>query len=125
MGPRARGDDSMRPRTAPLVLAAIAFAASTSAAVELLNVPYDPTRQLYKAINSAFAEEYKAKTGTDVEIRQSHGGSGTQARAVIDGLEADVVTLAMWPDTNAIAKAGLMAKDWESRLPNDSLPYTS
>jgi sulfate/thiosulfate transport system substrate-binding protein len=110
----------MRPRTTPLALAALVFAASTAAAVELLNVSYDPTRELYKAINGAFIAKHP-----DVSINQSHGGSGTQARAVIDGLEADVVTLAMYPDTNAIAKAGLIAKDWPGRLPNDSLPYTS
>ncbi len=110
----------MRPRTIPLVLAVITFAASTAAAVELLNVSYDPTRELYKAINAAFIARHP-----DVTIQQSHGGSGTQARAVVDGLEADVVTLAMYPDTNAIAKAGLLAKDWSTRLPNDSLPYTS
>src|SRR5262245_24955049 len=104
MHPRAhQGDDSMRPRTIPLVLAAVTFAASTAAAVELLNVSYDPTRELYKAINAAFTAKHP-----DVTIQQSHGGSGTQARAVIDGLEADVVTLAMYPDTNAIAKAGLL-----------------
>jgi sulfate/thiosulfate transport system substrate-binding protein len=117
----------MRHRTTLLFLAAGAFAASTAAAAsyELLNVSYDPTRELYRAINTAFSQQYKAKTGNDVTIRQSHGGSGTQARAVIDGLEADVVTLALWGDTNQIAKAGLMAKDWEARLPNSSLPYTS
>jgi len=93
--------------------------------VSLLNVSYDPTRELYKAINAAFVKDYKAKTGTDVTVSQSHGGSGTQARAVIDGLEADVVTLAIWGDTNQIAKAGLIAPDWVKRLPNDSLPYTS
>lgn len=93
--------------------------------LELLNVSYDPTRELYRAVNAAFAPAYKASTGTDLTIRQSHGGSGTQARAVIDGLEADVVTLAMWPDTNAIAKAGLLPLDWTTKLPNDSLPYTS
>jgi sulfate/thiosulfate-binding protein len=92
---------------------------------DLLNVSYDPTRELYRAVNAAFAAQYKAKTGDDVRIRQSHGGSGTQARAVIDGLDADVVTLAMWPDTNAVATAGLIAPDWTTRLPNDSLPYTS
>ncbi len=94
-------------------------------AIEILNVSYDPTRELYRAVNEAFAPAYKAKTRIDVTIRQSHGGSGTQARAVIDGLEADVVTLALWPDTNAIAKAGLIAPGWEKSLPNDSLPYTS
>ena len=75
-------------------LAVFTFAATTAAAVELLNVSYDPTRELYRAINAAFAAKYKAETGQDVTIKQSHGGSGTQARAVIDGLEADVVTLA-------------------------------
>lgn len=111
----------MRPRTTPLVLAAIAFAASTAAAVELLNVSYDPTRELYRAINAAFTQ----KQGGDIDIKQSHGGSGTQARAVVDGLEADVVTLAMYPDTDAIRKAGLIEEGWAKRLPNNSLPYVS
>jgi sulfate transport system substrate-binding protein len=93
--------------------------------LELLNASYDPTRELYRALNTAFTKKYKAETGTDLAIRQSHGGSGTQARAVIDGLEADVITLAMWPDTNAVAKSGLLPLDWESKLPNRSLPYTS
>jgi sulfate transport system substrate-binding protein len=93
--------------------------------LELLNVSYDPTRELYRAINLAFTKKYKAETGTDVIVRQSHGGSGTQARAVIDGLEADVITLAMRPDTNAVARAGLLPLDWTKSLPNDSLPYTS
>jgi len=117
----------MRHRTTLLFLATAALAASTAAAAsyELLNVSYDPTRELYRAINTAFSQQYKAKTGSDVTIRQSHGGSGTQARAVVDGLEADVVTLALWGDTNQIAKAGLMAPDWAKRLPNESLPYTS
>ena len=117
----------MRHRTTLLFLAAAAFAASTASAAsyELLNVSYDPTRELYRAINTAFSQQYKARTGSDVTIRQSHGGSGTQARAVVDGLEADVVTLALWGDTNQIAKAGLMAPDWAKRLPNESLPYTS
>ena len=118
----------MKPFVRTLVLAlAVALAASPVAAaeLELLNVSYDPTRELYRAVNNAFIPQYKAKTGTDLTIRQSHGGSGTQARAVVDGLEADVVTLAMWPDTNAIAKAKLMPLDWEKNLPNDSLPYTS
>jgi sulfate/thiosulfate transport system substrate-binding protein len=105
--------------------AALAASPVAAASLELLNVSYDPTRELYRAINSAFAPEYQKKTGTELVIRQSHGGSGTQARAVTDGLEADVVTLAMWPDTNAIAKAKLMPLDWEKSLPNNSLPYTS
>ena len=93
--------------------------------LELLNVSYDPTRELYRAVNAAFAKRYKAETGIDLTIRQSHGGSGTQARAVIDGLDSDVLTLAMWPDTNAVAKSGLLPLDWEKSLPNNSLPYTS
>lgn len=105
--------------------ALLAAASARAESLELLNVSYDPTRELYRAVNNAFIPEYKAKTGTDLTIKQSHGGSGTQARAVVDGLEADVVTLAMWPDTNAIAKAGLMPLDWQKQLPNDSLPYTS
>jgi sulfate transport system substrate-binding protein len=96
-----------------------------AASLELLNVSYDPTRELWRAINAAFVPKYEAETGTTLTIRQSHGGSGTQARAVVDGLEADVVTLAMWPDTNAISKAGQIVPGWEKRLPNDSLPYTS
>jgi sulfate/thiosulfate transport system substrate-binding protein len=105
--------------------ALLAAAPVRAESLELLNVSYDPTRELYRAINGAFIPAYKAKTGTDLTIKQSHGGSGTQARAVIDGLEADVLTLAMWPDTNAVAKAGLLPKDWTTQLPNDSLPYTS
>jgi sulfate/thiosulfate-binding protein len=106
------------------ILTVLAIALPAHADTELLNVSYDPTRELYRALNSAFTAHYKNGGGA-VSIRQSHGGSGTQARAIIDGLEADVATLAMWTDTNAIAKAGLIAKDWESRLPNRSLPYTS
>jgi sulfate transport system substrate-binding protein len=108
-----------------LAAAALVAAPLHAAELELLNVSYDPTRELYRAVNEAFAPQYKAKTGTELTIRQSHGGSGTQARAVVDGLEADVVTLAMWPDTNAIAKAGLLPIGWEKSLPNNSLPYTS
>lgn len=100
-------------------------AVARAESLELLNVSYDPTRELYRAINTAFTAKYKADTGTELTIRQSHGGSGTQARAVVDGLEADVVTLAMWPDTNAVAKAGLLPLDWTSKLPNNSAPYTS
>jgi sulfate transport system substrate-binding protein len=93
--------------------------------VELLNVSYDPTRELYQTFNAAFAADYKARTGTDVIIRQSHGGSGAQARAVIDGLSADVVTLALAYDVDAVAGAGLIATNWASRLPFNSAPYTS
>jgi sulfate transport system substrate-binding protein len=108
-----------------LTAVAIASAPARAAALELLNVSYDPTRELYRDVNNAFTAKYKTETGTDLSIKQSHGGSGTQARAVVDGLEADVVTLAMWPDTNAIAKAKLLPIGWEKTLPNDSLPYTS
>jgi sulfate/thiosulfate-binding protein len=94
--------------------------------VTLLNVSYDPTRELYQAFNSAFAKYWKAKTGQDVTIKQSHGGSGKQARAVIDGLEADVVTLALAYDVDALhAKGNLIPKNWQSRLPFNSAPYTS
>jgi sulfate/thiosulfate-binding protein len=94
--------------------------------IKLLNVSYDPTRELYKDYNTAFAQYWKAKTGDTVTVDQSHGGSGKQARAVIDGLEADVVTLALAYDVDAIAdKTHKIHTDWQSRLPNDSAPYTS
>jgi sulfate/thiosulfate-binding protein len=97
-----------------------------AANVELLNVSYDPTRELYKAVNAAFAEQWKAKTGDTVTIKQSHGGSGKQARAVIDGLEADVVTLALAADIDAIAdKAKTIPANWQTRLGHNSSPYTS
>ena len=93
--------------------------------VRLLNVSYDPTRELYTAVNAAFAKQWEAKTGQKVTIEQSHGGSGKQARAVIDGLEADVVTLALAYDIDAIAKSGLINADWQNDLPNRASPYTS
>jgi sulfate transport system substrate-binding protein len=94
--------------------------------IVLLNVSYDPTRELYQDFNAAFIKYWKEKTGQTVTIQQSHGGSGKQARAVIDGLEADVVTLALAYDIDAIQeKAGLIAKDWQTRLPYNSSPYTS
>jgi sulfate/thiosulfate-binding protein len=92
--------------------------------LELLNVSYDPTRELYQEINKAFAESYRAK-GQAVKVTQSHGGSGAQARAVIDGLQADVVTLALASDIDALANKGLVADDWQKRLPNNASPYTS
>ena len=105
---------------------ALGSATATLAETTLLNVSYDPTRELYKDYNEAFAKHWKAETGEDVTIQQSHGGSGKQARAVIDGLEADVVTLALESDINAIvSKTGKIAKDWRTRLPNNSAPYTS
>jgi sulfate/thiosulfate-binding protein len=93
--------------------------------VTLLNVSYDPTRELWRDINANFVRLYEKETGVKVTIRQSHGGSSTQARAVIDGLDADVVTLASYLDDDAISKKGLMKNDWVDRLPNRSLPYTS
>jgi sulfate/thiosulfate-binding protein len=99
---------------------------ATAGTVTLLNVSYDPTRELYQDYNAAFAKYWKAKTGNDVQIQQSHGGSSKQARAVIDGLEADVVTLALAYDIDAIAQNGkLLPANWQSRLPDNSSPYTS
>jgi sulfate/thiosulfate transport system substrate-binding protein len=114
--------------TATLAFAALAqlFGANLAAAEPLLNVSYDPTRELYKAINPVFAAEWKAKTGEDIQIQASHAGSGAQARAVIEGLNADVVTLALAADIDAIAKkSGKIPEDWQKRLPNNSSPYTS
>ncbi|MGI4954874.1 MAG: sulfate ABC transporter substrate-binding protein [Janthinobacterium lividum] len=107
-------------------LLALLLAGTASAQTTLLNVSYDPTRELYAAINPAFAKAWKATTGKDVTVRASHGGSGAQARAVIDGLEADVVTLALQSDIDAIVDRGAMvAPGWRDRLPNRSVPYTS
>jgi sulfate transport system substrate-binding protein len=94
-------------------------------AIELLNVSYDPTRELYRDINAAFAKHYEQEHGTPVTIKQSHAASGSQSRAVIDGLDADVVTLATWPDVEAIAKSGLLRPDWQNRYENNSIPYHS
>jgi len=91
----------------------------------LLNVACDPTRELWRDLNAAFVADHEAKTGVRLSIRQSHGGSGSQARAVIDGLSGDVVTLALWADTDQIRKAGLIEPGWETALPNRSLPYVS
>jgi len=99
--------------------------AGSLAAAELLNVSYDPTREFYQEFNAAFAAKWKTETGEDIAIQQSHGGSGKQARAVIDGLEADVVTLALAYDITAIANRGLIDRDWQSRLADNSAPYTS
>lgn len=115
---------------AGLVLA-LAFSALTPVAggaadAEILNVSYDPTRELYRAFNRAFADHWQATTSQKVSVRMSHGGAGTQARAVIDGLSADVVTLALAYDIDAIAeRTGLIPPDWQARLPNNSSPYTS
>jgi len=106
-----------------LMLGSASFAAGP---VKLLNVSYDPTRELYQEINAAFAKQWKAKTGVDVQISQSHGGSGKQARSVIDGLQADVVTLGLAYDIDSIAgHAHLLPANWQTRLPNNSTPYTS
>ena len=111
--------------TALTLLSLLALGQANAAEVRLLNVSYDPTRELFQEYNSAFAKEWKAKTGDDVVVSQSHGGSGKQARAVVDGLEADVVSLALAYDVDAVAKAGLTASDWEGRLANNASPYTS
>jgi sulfate/thiosulfate transport system substrate-binding protein len=99
--------------------------ASAKAPIELLNVSYDPTRELYEEFNVTFAKHWKEKTGQEVTIKQSHGGSGKQGRSVIDGLQADVVTLALAYDIDEISQAGLIAKDWQSKLKENSSPYTS
>jgi sulfate/thiosulfate transport system substrate-binding protein len=104
---------------------AIAALGVTVAAQTLLNASYDPTRELYQDFNAAFVKYWKAKTGQTVAIRQSHGGSGAQARAVTDGLEADVVTLALAYDIDAVAQSGLISPAWQKRLPQNSAPYTS
>jgi sulfate transport system substrate-binding protein len=107
-------------------LAGAALASLAQPAATLLNVSYDPTRELYVDINKAFASQWKAKTGQDVTIKQSHGGSGKQARSVIDGLDADVVTLALAGDIDALHKnGGWIPADWQKRLPHNSAPYTS
>ena len=111
--------------TALLTVSGLA-AAQVPAPVSLLNVSYDPTRELYVEFNAAFAKHWKAQTGQDVTIKQSHGGSGKQARSVIDGIDADVVTLALAGDVDALYKNGaLIPQDWQKRLPHNSAPYTS
>ena len=117
----------LRSTLTALAAAGIAALAASAALADttLLNVSYDPTRELYKAVNEAFAKKWQAKTGEAVKIEQSHGGSGKQARAVIDGLQADVVTLALEGDIDQIAKAGIINADWQKRLANNSSPYTS
>jgi sulfate/thiosulfate-binding protein len=103
-----------------VVAPAVAVADTT-----FLNVSYDPTRELYQDVNQAFAKEWKTKTGETVTFRQSHGGSGAQARSVLDGLQADVVTLALAYDIDALAGKGLIAPNWQKRLPDNASPYTS
>lgn len=101
------------------------YGGSAHAATSFLNVSYDPTREFYQEYNQAFGKYWKSKTGQEVEFKQSHGGSGKQARSVIDGLQADVVTLALANDIDEIANAGLIRKDWQKQFKNNSAPYTS
>lgn len=115
-------------RIIPAIVAVLLFVSVASAAkpATLLNVSYDPTRELYEEVNHAFINQWKEKNGQTLKIYQSHGGSGKQARGVIDGLDADVVTLALAYDIDSIAeKSGLIASNWQSRLPDNSSPYTS
>ncbi len=111
--------------TVAVLLGAVGLGAAAMADVELLNLSYDPTRELYRDVNKAFAAKWEKETGERVTIRISHGGSGAQARSVIDGLQADVVTLALAYDVDAIANKGLIDKAWQKRLPDNSAPYTS
>src|SRR5882757_4925945 len=116
----------LKKTVAPTLFAAAALLPAYVQATELLNVSYDPTRELYQQINAKFAADWKAKTGEDLTIKQSHGGSSKQARSVIDGLEADVVTLGISSDIDALHDNGeLLADNWQTRLPNDSTPYQS
>ncbi|HWW48721.1 MAG TPA: sulfate ABC transporter substrate-binding protein [Xanthobacteraceae bacterium] len=115
----------MSPRIIALAIACLWSMAANAADVSLLNVSYDPTRELYIDFNKSFSAAYLKETGNKVTVRQSHSGSGKQARSVIDGLQADVVTLALAYDIDAIAAKGLLSADWQKRLPNNSSPYTS
>jgi sulfate/thiosulfate transport system substrate-binding protein len=117
----------LRPVLSLLLVAGLGVLAPAGARAQatLLNVSYDPTREFYQEIDAAFAKSWTARTGQSIAINQSHGGSGKQARSVIDGLEADVVTLALGYDIDAIARAGLIKAGWQARLPNNSTPYTS
>lgn len=130
MKPQRRISRSISRRIFSLATAALlatgSLVANAQQAVTLLNVSYDPTRELYVEFNAAFAKYWKAKTGQDVTIKQSHGGSGKQARSIIDGLDADVATLALAGDTDALVKhGGWLAADWQKKLPHNSSPYTS
>jgi len=112
-------------RVLPLIAALLWANSAFAADITLLNVSYDPTRELYAEFNKAFAATWQAETGKSIEIKQSHGGSGAQARAVIDGLQADVVTLALAYDIDVVAAKGLLAADWQKRLPLNASPYVS
>jgi sulfate/thiosulfate transport system substrate-binding protein len=121
----ARHRNVVRVALLAVLILANGWIAGAQGAIELLNVSYDPTRELWREVNASFIAQYQKQTGKKLDIKQSHGGSSTQARAVIDGLEADVVTLASILDTNAISKSELIEPGWVNRLPNKSLPYTS
>lgn len=108
-----------------ILLGALAIGSAHARDITLLNVSYDPTRELYRDINTAFAAQWKTQHGDDVMIQMSHGGSGKQARSVVDGLPADIVTLALAYDIDAVSDHGLLAKDWQTRLPDNASPYTS
>jgi sulfate/thiosulfate-binding protein len=124
-GWRRRTEISMKATIAVLAASAALAGAAHAADIRLLNVSYDPTRELYAHLSQAFAPKFKSDTGKTIEVKTSNGGSGAQARAVIDGLDADVVTLALAYDIDAIADRGLIAPDWQTRLPQNSSPYTS
>src|SRR5262245_41739648 len=115
----------MRLLPTALALSALFARAALAADVSLLNVSYDPTRELYADLSEAFAPKFKVDAGKTIQVKTSNGGSGAQARAVIDGLDADIVTLALAYDIDAIADRGLIAPDWQKRLPQNSSPYTS
>jgi len=118
-------EQTMIRRTLALAALLLWVASAQAADVTLLNASYDPTRELYVDFNKAFADAWQKETGKTIEIKQSHGGSGAQARSVIDGLQADVVTLALAYDIDAIAAKGFLAADWQKRLPLNASPYTS
>jgi len=120
-----RGSSRRNLALAVVLTTAAAVSPAVAKKISILNVSYDPTRELYHDVNTAFAVVWKAKTGNDLTVQQSHGGSGKQARAVVEGLEADVVTLALAYDVDALAVSGLMAAGWQQRLPDNSCPYTS
>ena len=115
----------MRTLLTSLLVLSLAATVADARQIDLLNVSYDPTRELYQDYNAAFAKYWKAKTGDDVVVAMSNGGSGKQALAVVNGLDADVVTLALAYDLDAIAQAGMLPADWQKRLPDNSTPYTS
>lgn len=110
---------------AATLLVIVGVLPAQAADLSMLNVSYDPTRELYQGFNKAFAGHWKEKSDETLKFKQSHGGSGKQARAVIDGLQADVVTLALAYDVDEIARKGLLAQDWQKRLPHNSAPFTS